>query len=74
MNKSSIGEQFEELINIVKKLRGPDGCPWDKDQTSDSLVSYMLEEAYEVIEAIDDKNWDGLKEELGDLIFHIIFL
>ena len=73
MNKSYIGEQFEELINIVKKLRGPDGCPWDKDQTSDSLVSYMLEEAYEVIEAIDDRNWDGLKEELGDLIFHIIF-
>ena len=73
MNKSSIGEQFEELINIVKRLRGPDGCPWDKDQTSESLVSYMLEEAYEVIEAIDDKNWDGLKEELGDLIFHIIF-
>ena len=49
------------------------GCPWDKEQTSESLVSYMLEEAYEVIEAIDDKNWDGLKEELGDLIFHIIF-
>ena len=73
MNKSSIGEQFEELINIVKRLRGPDGCPWDKEQTSESLVSYMLEEVYEVIEAIDDKNWDGLKEELGDLIFHIVF-
>ena len=73
MNKQSIGNQFEELINLVKRLRGPDGCPWDKEQTSESLVSYMLEETYEVIETIDEKNWDGLKEELGDLILHIVF-
>jgi MazG family protein len=58
---------------LVKRLRGPDGCPWDKEQTSESLVSYMLEETYEVIETIDEKNWDGLKEELGDLILHIVF-
>ena len=73
MNNQSIGNQFEELINLVKRLRGPDGCPWDKEQTSESLVSYMLEETYEVIETIDEKNWDGLKEELGDLILHIVF-
>ena len=73
MNNQSIGNQFEELINLVKRLRGPDGCPWDKEQTSESLVSYMLEETYEVIENIDEKNWDGLKEELGDLILHIVF-
>ena len=73
MNNQSIGNQFEELINLVKRLRGPDGCPWDKEQTSASLVSYMLEETYEVIETIDEKNWDGLKEELGDLILHIVF-
>ena len=73
MNNQSIGNQFEELINLVKRLRSPDGCPWDKEQTSESLVSYMLEETYEVIETIDEKNWDGLKEELGDLILHIVF-
>ena len=73
MSDPSIGDQFEELIKIVEKLRGPDGCPWDKEQTSQSLISYLLEETYEVIEAIDEKDWDGLKEELGDLMFHIIF-
>ena len=73
MSNSSIGNQFEELIKIVQRLRGPDGCPWDKEQTAESLISYMLEEAYEVIEAIDEKDWDGLKEELGDLMLHIVF-
>ena len=73
MSSSSIGNQFEELIRIVERLRGPDGCPWDKEQTSSSLISYLLEETYEVIEAIDEKNWDGLKEEIGDLMLHIVF-
>ena len=73
MSSSSIGNQFEELIRIVERLRGPDGCPWDKEQTSASLISYLLEETYEVIEAIDDKDWDGLKEEIGDLMLHIVF-
>ena len=73
MSNSSIGGQFEELINIVERLRGPDGCPWDIKQTPASLISYLLEETYEVIEAIDDKDWDGLKEEIGDLMLHIVF-
>lgn len=73
MSNSSIGDQFEALINIVERLRGPDGCPWDKKQTPASLISYLLEETYEVIEAIDDKDWDGLKEEIGDLMLHIVF-
>ena len=73
MSNPSIGDQFEELIKIVEKLRGPDGCPWDKEQTSQSLISYLLEETYEVIEAIDEKDWDGLKEELGDLMLNIVF-
>ena len=73
MSNSSIGDQFEELINIVERLRGPDGCPWDIKQTPASLISYLLEETYEVIEAIDDKDWDGLKEEIGDLMLHIVF-
>ena len=73
MSNSSIGDQFEELIKIVQRLRGPECCPWDKEQTSESLISYMLEETYEVIEAIDEKDWEGLKEELGDLMLHIVF-
>ena len=61
------------LIQIVKKLRSPNGCDWDKEQTHESLTPYLLEEAYEVIEAIDSGNFVDLKEELGDLLLHIIF-
>ena len=69
-----LDSKLRELIITFRKLRDPvSGCPWDKEQTSASLVSYMLEETYEVIETIDEKNWDGLKEELGDLILHIVF-
>ncbi len=71
--KSDSCEQFERLINILKKLRGDGGCPWDIDQTSKSLIPYLLEETYEVIEAIEDNNSDALKEELGDLTLHVLF-
>ena len=64
---------LSELINIVKKLRSPDGCDWDKKQTSKSLIPYFLEEAYEVIEAIEKNNQNSLKEELGDMLLHIVF-
>ena len=64
-------EQFMKLLQIVEKLRGPDGCPWDKEQTPASLLPYFLEETYEVIESIDQSNWDNLKEELGDVMLHI---
>ncbi len=62
-----------KLIDIVKKLRSPEGCDWDKKQTQESLVPYFLEEAYEVIEAIEKKDSASLKEELGDLLLHIVF-
>ena len=65
--------KFEELIKIVKKLRGPEGCDWDRKQTHESLMPYLLEEVYEVIEAIETKDFDLLKEELGDLLLHVIF-
>jgi len=65
--------KFEQLRKIVKKLRSPQGCDWDKEQTHESLTPYMLEEVYEVIEAIENKDFDLLKEELGDLLLHIIF-
>jgi|TARA_B100000530_G_scaffold203436_1_gene129819 tetrapyrrole methylase family protein/MazG family protein len=71
MKKDKSAEQFIKLLEIVEKLRGPDGCPWDKEQTPASLLPYFLEETYEVIESIDQSNWDNLKEELGDVMLHI---
>jgi tetrapyrrole methylase family protein/MazG family protein len=64
---------LQDLISIVKKLRSPDGCDWDKKQTHESLIPYFLEESHEVVEAIQSKNYDSLKEELGDLFLHLIF-
>lgn len=64
---------FDELLAIMKRLRGPGGCPWDAEQTHESLKRYLLEEAYEVIEAIDTNSSDLLKEELGDLLLQPIF-
>ena len=61
------------LVQIVKKLRSPNGCDWDKEQTHESLTPYLLEETYEVIEAIEKNNFLDLKEELGDLLLHVIF-
>ncbi|HBR87470.1 MAG TPA: nucleoside triphosphate pyrophosphohydrolase, partial [Candidatus Marinimicrobia bacterium] len=72
MNDSSEGK-FEELINIVKRLKAPDGCPWDREQTNASLLPFFLEEVYEVIESVDNENWSELKEELGDILLHVIF-
>tara|TARA_B100000945_G_C20426294_1_gene620714 strand:- start:839 stop:1609 length:771 start_codon:yes stop_codon:yes gene_type:complete len=66
-------KKFIELINILKILRGPNGCPWDKKQTSKNLIPYLLEETYEVIEAIENDDNISLKEELGDLLLHILF-
>ena len=68
-----IGNQFEELVNIVSRLRAPDGCPWDREQTNHTLLPYFVEEVYEAIESIDDRDWDLVKEELGDILLHIVF-
>ena len=67
MNES----KFKELVEIVKVLRKE--CPWDKEQTNDSIKANTLEEAYEVVDAIDNKDDEELKKELGDLIFHVVF-
>jgi tetrapyrrole methylase family protein/MazG family protein len=64
---------FDDLVTIMKRLRAPGGCPWDAEQTHESLTRYLLEETYEVIEAIDAKNPDHLKEELGDLLLQPVF-
>jgi len=73
MSNKSTGKRFEELVTIVERLRAPDGCPWDREQTPASLLPYLLEETYEVMESVDDKNWEVLKEELGDLMLHVVF-
>lgn len=64
---------FNRLLVIMKKLRGPGGCPWDAEQSHESLTRYLLEETYEVIEAIDEKSPQHLKEELGDLLLQPVF-
>lgn len=64
---------FSTLLYIMKRLRGPDGCPWDREQDHSTLRPYVLEEAYEVVEAIDGESRRDLKEELGDLLLQIVF-
>lgn len=64
---------FEDLGKIMDQLLGEDGCPWDKEQTHESLKRYLIEESYEVLEAIDDNDPEGLKEELGDVLLQIFF-
>jgi tetrapyrrole methylase family protein / MazG family protein len=66
-------DEFLRLLGIMKTLRGTGGCPWDREQTHDSLKSYCIEEAYEVVDAIDRKDVKGLQGELGDLLLQIVF-
>lgn len=73
MEKANQQNRFDRLMEIMRKLRAPGGCPWDAEQSHESLKRYLLEEAYEVIEAIDAKNSALLKEELGDLLLQPVF-
>ena len=72
IDNTKTSKLFVDLVNIVEKLRSPEGCPWDKEQTHESLLPYFLEEAYEVIESVELKDWGTLKEELGDVLLHIL--
>ena len=67
------GKSIERLLAVMKKLRGPGGCPWDQEQTLESLKSGLIEEAYEVIDAIESGDCSNLEEELGDLLLQIVF-
>jgi MazG family protein len=67
------GQKFEKLVEIMARLRGPNGCPWDKQQDFNSLKPMLVEEVYEVLEAIENADFDGLSEELGDLLLHVVF-
>ncbi len=67
------GDRFERAVSIMARLRAPGGCPWDREQTFDTIKPFTLEETYEVIEAIDNRDWHELKGELGDLLLQILF-
>ena len=64
---------IQKLVDVMFKLRAPDGCPWDKEQDHDTLKRFLIEESYEVIEAIENKDFEHLKEELGDLLLQVVF-
>jgi nucleoside triphosphate diphosphatase len=70
---ATTGERFERAVQIMEQLRAPGGCPWDREQTFDTIKPYTLEEAYEVLEAIDNRDWPELTGELGDLLLQVLF-
>src|SRR4051794_15706697 len=74
MPSRSAGEAFQKLVDIMARLRAPDGCPWDREQTLESLRGFLLEETHEVLDAIDRGDTDALRGEIGDLIFEGVFL
>lgn len=67
------GRKFAELVRVMARLRAPGGCPWDRKQSFDTIKAYLLEETYEVMDAIDRRDWRGLAEELGDLLLQPVF-
>jgi MazG family protein len=69
----STGDKFEKAVKIMARLRAPGGCPWDREQTFDTIKRYTLEETYEVLEAIDNRDWPELTQELGDLLLQVLF-
>jgi MazG family protein len=70
----SAGDAFQQLVDIMARLRGPDGCPWDREQTFESLRQFVLEETYEVLDAIDTRDDETLRDEIGDFLFEGVFL
>jgi len=68
-----MSSQFDELVRIMARLRAPDGCPWDREQSHERLKPYLIEECYEVIEAIDEGEPEKLRDELGDLLLQVVF-
>jgi MazG family protein len=72
-SEPSVGAKFERLVEIMRRLRAPGGCPWDREQTFDSIKPFLLEETYEVMDAIDRRDWNELRGELGDLLLQPVF-
>src|SRR5438094_3433835 len=73
MSAQTAGEKFQLLVDLMARLRAPGGCPWDREQTFDTIKPFLLEETYEVMDAIDARDWDALAEELGDLLLQPVF-
>ena len=73
MGRSARGARLLELVRVMARLRGPDGCPWDREQTHETLVKYLLDETYELLEAIEGGDADHIAEELGDLLLQVVF-
>jgi len=73
MNQETAGEKFQQLVAIMARLRAPGGCPWDREQTFDSIKPFTLEETYEVLDAIDHRDWGELTQELGDFMLQAVF-
>ena len=73
VNPESAAGRFAELVELIARLRAPGGCPWDREQTHQSLKPMLLEEAYEVVEAIDEGNDEEFIGELGDLLLQVVF-
>ena len=67
------GSELQRLVGVMDRLRSPGGCPWDAEQTHESLVKYLLEESYEFIDSVDAKNREGMREELGDVLLQVYF-
>jgi XTP/dITP diphosphohydrolase len=67
------GSELQRLVEVMDRLRSPGGCPWDADQTHESLIKYLLEESYEFIGSVDGKDRDGMREELGDVLLQVYF-
>ncbi|NET61475.1 MAG: nucleoside triphosphate pyrophosphohydrolase, partial [Symploca sp. SIO2E6] len=72
MTQVSVLEALQRLIDVVAQLRSPDGCPWDRSQTLDTLTPYVIEEAYEVVDAIKSGDTQAIAEELGDLLLQVV--
>ena len=70
---ATAGERFQRLVDIMARLRAPGGCPWDREQTFDTIKPFLLEETYEVMDAIDARDWPELAGELGDLLLQAVF-
>src|SRR5690242_5376946 len=71
--RKRIGKAFESLVALQARLRAPNGCPWDREQTHESLRTYLIEEAYEVLDALESGDPNKFAEELGDLLLQVIF-
>jgi len=72
-SNTDTGRLFERFVEIVRKLRAPDGCPWDREQTHESLRPYLVEEVFELVDSIDAADLHGIREELGDILLHVLF-